>query len=57
MKIIKVNGMTNHGDYANVEVVLEDGEVGDVYIGGDVERYFHHEKIKIFIKRPTKEEL
>lgn len=51
-KIIEVEGMENRGEYAKVHVILEDGTEAEIFVGGDVEVYFHKGQIKAFIKRP-----
>lgn len=53
MRIIEVVGLEKRGEFGLVHVVLEDGTEGAVYVGGDVEVYFHKGQIKVFVKRPS----
>lgn len=50
-RIIKIIGLENRQDYGLVHVVLEDGTEATVYIGGEVEVFFHKGQVKAFIKR------
>lgn len=50
--IIEILGAQNFGDHAIVEVLLDNGEAADVYIGGDVMCFYDtkHGKYKAIIK-------
>ena len=39
--------------YANVHVQLSDGATALVWVGGEVEEYFHHGKHKARVKRKS----
>lgn len=56
MKIIEVIGVENKVSYANVHVLLDNGEEAIVWVGGNVDVYFDatHNKIKAFVKRPKR---
>ena len=43
--------MDNKYAYAKVHVILDDGEDAEIYIGGEVEVFYHHERIKAYVKR------
>ncbi len=51
MKIINILGCTNHDTFATIHVLLDDGMEGVVWVGGEVEAFYHKEKIKVFVKR------
>lgn len=51
VKILKVIGMVNKGSYAVVTVLTDEGDEAETYIGGSVEVYYHHGKIKAFVKK------
>lgn len=51
MKIIKVVGMDNRGDYALVHVILDDGTEGQAIVGGECEVYYHKGQVRVYIKR------
>lgn len=58
-KIVKVLRPVKYGEgekYASVEVQLDDGTIGSVYIGGQAEAWFDsaRNKIKVFILRRPK---
>jgi hypothetical protein len=52
-KITQILGATNYGTYCIVEVLLDNGEEGEVYVGGGVENYFDpkYGKNKCFVKK------
>jgi hypothetical protein len=50
-KIISVIHFQNKGDYALVNVLLEDGTEAQVYIGGECEVFFHKGTVKAFVKK------
>jgi len=52
-RIKSVVGAVNHGAYATVSVVLEDGTECEVYVGGDVEVFYDatHHRVKAVVKR------
>lgn len=56
-KIIKIIGSKNFGDYMTVEVLTDQGDTASVYIGGQCEVYFAHNKIKAFIKKTVDKSL
>lgn len=47
--IKQVIRMVNKGAEAIVEVQLDHGGTGVIYIGGQVEEYYHHGKVKVFV--------
>lgn len=51
MKIKEIVGLDNKGSYGLVHVVLEDGTEATVYVGGQVETFFHKGAIKAFVMR------
>ena len=56
-KIVKVIRLQKFDTYGIVHVQVDDGSEAEVYIGGDCEVYFHHNKIKAFIKKPVHKSL
>lgn len=52
-KIVEVLGATNYGTHCIVEVLLDNQETADVFIGGSVEAYYDAKngKYKAFVKR------
>lgn len=50
-KIVKVIRLQKFDTYGIVHVQLDDGMGAEIYIGGAVEAYFHHGKVKAFIKK------
>jgi hypothetical protein len=50
-KIKEILSATNHGTYCVVEVMLDNDEVADVWVGGEVEAYFDKGKYKAFVKK------
>lgn len=55
--ITKVIGLKKFDGYGIVTVQLDDGAEAEVYIGGSCEVYFHHNKIKAFIKKAVHKSL
>jgi hypothetical protein len=53
-KIIKILHFQDKDEYALVEVRLDDGTEGTVYVGGDVKVFLHRGKIKVVVKRALK---
>lgn len=49
--ITKIIGLKKFDDYGIVTVQLDDGSEAEVFIGGQCEVYFHHGKIKAFVRR------
>lgn len=50
-KITKILHFQNKGDYALVNVLLDDGTEAVCIVGGDCEVYFHKGQIKAYVKR------
>jgi hypothetical protein len=50
-KIINILHIQNKGDYALINVLLDDGTEAIVYVGGNVEVFFHKGAIKAFVKK------
>lgn len=51
MKIIKIIGFENKGEFGLVTVCLEDGTEAVCYVGGSVEVYFNKGRISCFVKK------
>lgn len=50
-KITKILHLENKDTYAVVYVQLNDGEEAEVYVGGNCQVYYHHNKIKAFVMK------
>lgn len=37
--------------YAVVTVLTSDGDTADIFVGGEIEVFYHKEKIKAYVKR------
>ena len=55
-KIDTIIGMDNHGSYATVHAITDEGDEVQIFVGGDdVEVFFAHEKINAFVKKGKKQ--
>jgi hypothetical protein len=52
-RIVEVLDAVNYGSHATVEVRLDNGETGIVWIGGQVEAWYdeEHGKYKVFVRK------
>lgn len=50
-RIIEIIGCSNKVNYALVAVLLDDGTEAEVWVGGSVEVYYDHGRIKAWVKR------
>lgn len=50
-KITKILHMQNKGDYALINVLMDDGLEAVVYVGGACEVFFSHGRINAFVKK------
>jgi hypothetical protein len=50
-RIIKIEHFQNKGEYALVNVLMDDGTEAVVYVGGDCEVFFDKGIVKCFVKR------
>lgn len=51
VEIIKILHAENYGEYMVVHVRLDDGEEAQVWVGGEVEVFYHKGTIKAYVKR------